>query len=69
MRAIDEAVLSVNDDFVALRRSLFRVTPDPRLIGLDFDLCDARDFHFNTWQRFGTQTFWGLLGLVKKDSN
>ncbi|KAI1052585.1 hypothetical protein LB507_009788 [Fusarium sp. FIESC RH6] len=68
-RAIDEAVLSVNDDFVALRTALFRATPDPRLIGLDFDLCDPRDFYFNTWQYFGTQTFWGLPGLVEKDSN
>ncbi|KAH7173220.1 uncharacterized protein B0J16DRAFT_405549, partial [Fusarium flagelliforme] len=68
-RTVDEAVLSVNDDFVALRTSLFRASPDPRLIGLDFDLSDPRDFYFNTWQHFGTQTSWGLPGLVKKDSN
>ncbi|RBR26082.1 uncharacterized protein FIESC28_01110 [Fusarium coffeatum] len=68
-RAIDEAVLSVNDDFVALRTALFRASPNPRLIGLDFDLCDPRDFYFNTWQHFGTQTYWGLPGLVKKDSS
>ncbi|CAG7564502.1 unnamed protein product [Fusarium equiseti] len=68
-RTIDEAVLSVNDDFVALRTALFRASPDPRLIGLDFDLSDPRDFYFNTWQHFGTQTSWGLPGLVKKDAD
>ena len=68
-RAIDEAILSVNDDFVALRTTLFSASPDPRLIGLDFDLCDPRDFYFNTWRHFGTQTCWGLPGLINKDSD
>ncbi|KAL4731560.1 hypothetical protein ACLX1H_000533 [Fusarium chlamydosporum] len=67
-RAVDETILSVNNDFVSLRTALFRACPDPRLIGLDFDLCDPRDFYFNTWRHFGTQTSWELPGLMSKDS-
>ncbi|KAF5965366.1 heterokaryon incompatibility het-6 [Fusarium coicis] len=38
-RAIDEAIHSVNDDFVAARTALFRSVPDPRLAGA----CWGRD--------------------------
>ncbi|KAF9777332.1 hypothetical protein IL306_004463 [Fusarium sp. DS 682] len=62
-RAIEQAVNSVNDDFVALRDALFRRIPDPRFIGLDFDLNGPRDFYLNTWRHFGTRTHWGLPGL------
>ncbi|KAG9502206.1 hypothetical protein J7337_005031 [Fusarium musae] len=67
-RAIDEAIHTVNDDFVAARTALFRSVPDPRFIGLDFDLSDPLDFYLNTWRHFGAQTRWGLLGLDKQDS-
>jgi hypothetical protein len=67
-RAIDEAIHTVNDDFVAARAALFRNVPDPRFIGLDFDLSDPLDLYLNTWRHFGTQTRWGLLGLDKQDS-
>ncbi|KAF4956794.1 hypothetical protein FGADI_3576 [Fusarium gaditjirri] len=66
-RAIDEAVLSVDDDFVDTRTALFRRVPDPRLIGLDFDLGDPLDFYVNTWRHFGTRTHWDLPGLDKQD--
>ncbi|KAF5598810.1 anthranilate n-hydroxycinnamoyl benzoyltransferase [Fusarium pseudocircinatum] len=65
---IDKAILSVNDDFVAARTSLFRSVPDPRLIGLDFDLSDPLDFYLNTWRHFGTRTQWDLPGLNKQSS-
>ncbi|KAF4341564.1 anthranilate n-hydroxycinnamoyl benzoyltransferase [Fusarium beomiforme] len=61
--AIEKAINSVNNDFVALRNALFCKIPDPRFLGLDFDLNDPRDFYLNTWRRFGTQTRWGLPGL------
>ncbi|CEI67805.1 hypothetical protein FVEN_g9609 [Fusarium venenatum] len=67
--AIEQAVLSVDDDFVALRTALFCASPDLRLIGLDFDLCDPLDFYFNTWRHFGTQTSWGLPGLANQELN
>ncbi|KAF5696441.1 anthranilate n-hydroxycinnamoyl benzoyltransferase [Fusarium mundagurra] len=66
-RAIDDAISSVNDDFVAARTALFRSVPDPRFVGLDFDLSDPLDFYLNTWRHFGTRTCWGLPGLGKKD--
>ncbi|KAF5658383.1 hypothetical protein FDENT_14083 [Fusarium denticulatum] len=65
---IDKAILSVNDDFVAARTSLFRSVPDPRLIGLDFDLSDPLNFYLNTWRHFGTRTQWDLPGLDKQNS-
>ncbi|CVL02149.1 uncharacterized protein FMAN_08248 [Fusarium mangiferae] len=66
-RAIDETILSVNDDFVASRTALFRRVPDPRFIGLDFDLSDPLDFYLNTWRHFGTRTHWDLPGFDKQD--
>ncbi|PNP74697.1 hypothetical protein FNYG_12033 [Fusarium nygamai] len=66
-RTIDEAILSVNDDFVAARTALFRSVPDPRFIGLDFDLSDPLDFYLNTWRHFGTRTHWDLPGLDNQD--
>ncbi|KAF5672645.1 C-8 acyltransferase [Fusarium circinatum] len=66
-RAIDEAILSVNDDFVATRTALFHGVPDPQLIGLDFDLSDPLDFYLNTWRHFGTRTRWDFPGLDKQD--
>ncbi|KAF5592956.1 anthranilate n-hydroxycinnamoyl benzoyltransferase [Fusarium subglutinans] len=66
-RAIDEAILSVNDDFVAARTALFHWVPDPRLIGLDFDLSDPLDFYLETWREFGTRTRWDFPGLDNQD--
>ncbi|WKT43975.1 Chloramphenicol acetyltransferase-like domain superfamily [Fusarium oxysporum f. sp. vasinfectum] len=65
--SIDEAILSVDDDFVAARTALFRKVPDPRFIGLDFDLGGPLDFYLNTWRHFGTRTHWDLPGLDKQD--
>ncbi|KAF5557544.1 anthranilate n-hydroxycinnamoyl benzoyltransferase [Fusarium mexicanum] len=66
-RVVDEAILSVNDDFVAARTALFHGVSDPRFIGLDFDLSDPLDFYLNTWRHFGTRTRWDLPGLDKQD--
>ncbi|KAF5560550.1 intracellular serine protease [Fusarium napiforme] len=60
-RAIDEAILSVNDDFVAARTTVFRSVPDPRFIRLDFDLSDPLDLYLKNWRHFGTH--WTLPGL------
>ncbi|EXA46284.1 hypothetical protein FOVG_07012 [Fusarium oxysporum f. sp. pisi HDV247] len=65
--SIDEAILSVDDDFVAARTALFRKVPDPRFIGLDFDLGGPLDFYLNTWRHFGTRTHWDLPGLDKQN--
>ncbi|KAM0542533.1 hypothetical protein ACHAPJ_012741 [Fusarium lateritium] len=69
VHTIDEAVLSVDDDFVALRTALIRASSDPRLIGVDVDPRDPCGFYFNTWRHFGTQTRWRLPGFVEKESN
>ncbi|KAF4431011.1 het-6-heterokaryon incompatibility [Fusarium acutatum] len=66
-RAIDDAIISVNEDFVAARTALFHKIPDPRFIGLDFDLSDPLEFYLNTWWHFGTRTHWNLPGLDKQD--
>ncbi|EWY92034.1 hypothetical protein FOYG_08940 [Fusarium oxysporum NRRL 32931] len=65
--SIDEAILSVDDDFVAARTALFHKVPDPRFIGLDFDLGGPLDFYLNTWRHFGTRTHWDLPGLYNQD--
>ncbi|KAH8811537.1 C-8 acyltransferase [Xylogone sp. PMI_703] len=64
-RAIDASILNVDEDFTVLRTALFRAAPDPRFIGLDFDLQDPCNFYFNTWQHFGVDTRWKLPGLGK----
>ncbi|KAF4446872.1 anthranilate n-hydroxycinnamoyl/benzoyltransferase [Fusarium austroafricanum] len=65
VQAIEDAVRSVDDDFVALRTALIRESPDPRLIGVDINPEDPYDFYFNTWRHFGTSTLWRLPGLGK----
>ncbi|KAF4988718.1 hypothetical protein FDECE_14953 [Fusarium decemcellulare] len=66
-RAIDTMVGGVDDDFVALRTTLFRKAPDPRFIGVDADPRDPRDFYFNTWRHFGGDTRWKIPGVVEED--
>ncbi|KAF5565820.1 intracellular serine protease [Fusarium phyllophilum] len=67
-RANDEAILSLNDDFLAARTALFRKVADPRFIGLDFELSNPLDFYLNTWRHFGTRTDWDLPGRGQHDS-
>lgn len=64
-RAIDDLVRSVDDSFVLLRTMLFRKSPDPRLIGVDADPRDPRDFYFNSWRHFGGHTRWQIPGVVE----
>ncbi|KAJ3529149.1 hypothetical protein NM208_g8619 [Fusarium decemcellulare] len=66
-RAIDTMVGRVDDDFVALRTTLFRQAPDPRFIGVDADPRDPRDFYFNTWRHFGGDTRWKIPGVAEED--
>ncbi|CAH0058467.1 unnamed protein product [Clonostachys solani] len=68
-QAIEAMVRNVDDSFVALRTALFREAPDPRLIGVDADPRDPRDFYFNSWRHFGGQTRWKIPGAVEQEGD
>lgn len=66
---IEAAIQAVDESFVAIRTSLIRTAPDPRLLGLTADPRDPCDFYFNTWRHFGAQTRWMLPGILGEDGD
>ena len=69
IHSIETALASVNDEFVATRTAMFRAAPDPRMIGIDLDPRDPRDFAFNSWRHLGADTLWGIPGTGGDDAN
>ncbi|ROV92406.1 hypothetical protein VPNG_09584 [Cytospora leucostoma] len=66
VRAIEETIASVDDDFVARRTAALRAAAagDPRAVVLDIDPCDARHLAFNTWRFIGADAEWGISGTI-----
>ncbi|PNY23791.1 Uncharacterized protein TCAP_06263 [Tolypocladium capitatum] len=62
VHSIETALASVNDESVTTRTAMFRAAPDPRVIGVDLDPRDPRDFAFNSWRHLGADTLWGIPG-------
>ncbi|KAF7539635.1 hypothetical protein G7054_g1915 [Neopestalotiopsis clavispora] len=54
----------VNDDYVYKRLNLFRSSPDPRMIGVNYDHRSPNHLAFNTWRHFGGGEDWELPGVV-----
>ncbi|KND86691.1 hypothetical protein TOPH_08669 [Tolypocladium ophioglossoides CBS 100239] len=62
VHSIETALASVNDESVTTRTAMFRAAPDPRIIGVNLDPRDPRDFAFNSWRHLGADTLWGIPG-------
>ncbi|KAJ3478268.1 hypothetical protein NLG97_g8626 [Lecanicillium saksenae] len=58
VRTIDEALRSVDEDFVKTRSTLFNSVIDPRLPQYNFTPADPKDFFFNSWRRLGADIEW-----------
>lgn len=66
VRAIEETIGFVNDEFVAQRTAALRAVAaeDPRGVVLDFDVRNPRQLAFNTWRYLGADCEWGVPGLL-----
>lgn len=64
VRAVEAALATLDGAFVAARTALFRAAPDPRLVGLDQDPDEPRDFIVNSWRHLGADTRWRLPGAT-----
>ncbi|POR35142.1 Uncharacterized protein TPAR_04675 [Tolypocladium paradoxum] len=68
VHCIETALARVNDESVSTRTAMFRAAPDPRIIGVDLDPRDPRDFAFNSWRHLGADTLWGIPGIGGNES-
>lgn len=68
VHSIEMALASINDESIATRTAMFRAAPDPRIIGVDLDPRNPREFAFNSWRHLGADTLWGIPGTGGNES-
>lgn len=64
--SIKKSIDAVDENYVHQRLAMVSATPDPRLIGVNYDPRMPHCLAFNTWRHFGADAVWNIPGVLSK---
>lgn len=66
---IDSSITAIDEKGVATRTAMFRAARDPRMVGVNLDPQDPRDFIVNSWRHLGGDIAFDLPGVKAENES
>ncbi|KAI1108402.1 hypothetical protein F5Y14DRAFT_85211 [Nemania sp. NC0429] len=60
---VRKSIEAVDEEYVRRRMSMMSQTPDPRMVGVNYDPRSPEVLAFNTWRHFGADIEWDIPGV------